>query len=342
MRGCVSLSGRIGKCGRRSRSWKNCRRLHTANGYRPPREVRIEYLKLQEAAYYNRTQIPQSGSAEAGQSSITPAFSHFVTSRDGHRARPPDNRLVARGLEAEWERALRAQSDAAAELSRRENAPPGPSPPASGQRSWRSATTSNSSGTRRPLPTSTASKVLRTLLEEVNITVRRDAPDPHAALILRWKGGAVIEMTVPLRRPQPKIRTGEDTVGLIRRLAVHYPDAVIAGTLNRQHRTTARGMSFTADRAWTGFDGAAQVAQLRRHAEREEDRRGRVPDHQRRRRRSGHPGRLDPEPPGDRKLSSLGEGRDLPGGQIAGQDRKRAPRDGLAAEPGHEPDRTHR
>lgn len=27
----------------------NHRRLHTANGYRPPREVRIEYLKLQEA-----------------------------------------------------------------------------------------------------------------------------------------------------------------------------------------------------------------------------------------------------------------------------------------------------
>lgn len=28
----------------------NCRRLHTANGYRPPREVRVEYLKLQKAA----------------------------------------------------------------------------------------------------------------------------------------------------------------------------------------------------------------------------------------------------------------------------------------------------
>jgi putative transposase len=28
----------------------NHRRLHTANGYRPPREVRLEYLKLQEAA----------------------------------------------------------------------------------------------------------------------------------------------------------------------------------------------------------------------------------------------------------------------------------------------------
>ena len=28
----------------------NQRRLHTANGYRPPHEARIEYLKLQEAA----------------------------------------------------------------------------------------------------------------------------------------------------------------------------------------------------------------------------------------------------------------------------------------------------
>src|ERR1700745_501043 len=32
----------------------------------------------------------------------------------------------------------------------------------------------------------------------------------------------------------------------------------------------------------------------------------------------------------------LGEGRDLPGRQIAGQDGKRAPGDGLAEEPGHQ------
>ena len=82
----------------------------------------------------------------------------------------------------------------------------------------------------------------------MNITIRRDDADPHAALILRWKGGAITELAVLLRRPQPKIRTDEDTVGLIRRLAAHYPDAVIAGILNRQHRTTARGMSFTATR----------------------------------------------------------------------------------------------
>ena len=80
-----------------------------------------------------------------------------------------------------------------------------------------------------------------------------------------------------------------------------------------------------------------RAAAPHRHAEREEDRRGRLPDHQRQRRRPGHPGRLGPEPSEDRKLSSLGEGRDLPGRQIAGQDGKRAPGDGLAEEPGHQP-----
>jgi hypothetical protein len=34
----------------------------------------------------------------------------------------------------------------------------------------------------------------------------------------------------------------EDTVELLRRLAVHYPDATIAGILNRQHRRTAPGI----------------------------------------------------------------------------------------------------
>jgi hypothetical protein len=66
--------------------------------------------------------------------------------------------------------------------------------------------------------------------------------------VLRWKGSAISELTVPLRRRQPPIRTDEDTIDLIRRLAVHYPDAVIAGILNRQGRRTARGLSYTASR----------------------------------------------------------------------------------------------
>ena len=148
----------------------------------------------------------------------------------------PDNRLVARGLEREWETALRALADAEAELARRETAHPRTLTP---QEKQAILALGDDLGQVWDAPTTTAKdrkQLLRTLLDEVNITLRRDDTSPHAALILRWKGGAISELTVPLRRRQPPIRTDEDTIDLIRRLAVHYPDAQIAGILNRQGR----------------------------------------------------------------------------------------------------------
>ena len=68
----------------------------------------------------------------------------------------------------------------------------------------------------------------------------------RATLTLRWQGGAITELIVPLPRYQPTIRTDEDTVSLMRRLAVHYDDATIAGILNRQGRRSATGQRFTA------------------------------------------------------------------------------------------------
>ena len=59
----------------------------------------------------------------------------------------------------------------------------------------------------------------------------------------------VTDLTVPLiARKQDRLRTAEDTIDLVRRLAVHYPDAQIAGILNRQNRSTATGLPFTAGR----------------------------------------------------------------------------------------------
>jgi len=91
-------------------------------------------------------------------------------------------------------------------------------------------------------------QLLRSLLDEVNITLQRNRAEGRADLVLRWKGGAISELSVPIKRKPPKIRTSEDTVALVRRLAVHYPDATIAGILNRQGRRTARELSFTANR----------------------------------------------------------------------------------------------
>jgi DNA invertase Pin-like site-specific DNA recombinase len=165
-----------------------------------------------------------------------------------YRAVDPENRLVARGLETEWDTALQQLADAEAELARRQTTRPKTLTPAE-----RAAILAlgDDLGQVWDAPATTSKdrkQLLRTLLEEVNITARRDDPDPHARLVLRWKGGAITELTAPLRRPQPKIRTDDDTVDLVRRLAVHYPDAKIAGILNRQGRRTPRGLSYTAGR----------------------------------------------------------------------------------------------
>ena len=166
-----------------------------------------------------------------------------------YQAVDPENRLVARGLENAWETALRHLADAETELSQREAARPKTLTPqeksailALGdnlEAVWAAATTTDRD----------RKQLLHTLLDEVNITVHRGDTDSHAELIVRWKGGAISELTVPLKRtPANRLRTDEDTVDLLRRLAVHYPDATIAHILNRQGRRTARGLSYTANR----------------------------------------------------------------------------------------------
>jgi len=172
-----------------------------------------------------------------------------------YRSVDPQNRLVARGLETEWEQALQAQASAESELARREQARPARLTPAGHaavmalggdlQQVWDAPTTTGKD----------RKQLLRTLLEEVTVTVDRDPAKGHADLLLRWKGGAISELTVPLKRQPPKLRTSEDTVELVRRLAAHYRDDLIAAMLNKQGRATATGLSFTA----------ARVQSLRHH-----------------------------------------------------------------------------
>jgi len=89
-------------------------------------------------------------------------------------------------------------------------------------------------------------ELLRTLLEEVIVTVFK--AEQRARLTLRWRGGSLTDIDLDLPRQKPAIvRTDEDTIALVRRLAAHYPDAVIAGILNRQDRKTAYRHRFTAN-----------------------------------------------------------------------------------------------
>ena len=171
-----------------------------------------------------------------------------------YRAVEPENRLVARGLETEWEKRLRDLAAAEAELRRREQQQPTSINPEQLKRLralgadlrevWNAATTTDRD----------RKELLRTLLEEVMLDVKRAEGQAH--LTLRWRGGAITTLDVPVPRFRPMgPRTDEDTISLLRRLAALYPDEVIAGILNRQGRKTAMGERFTAN----------QVGSLRRY-----------------------------------------------------------------------------
>ncbi len=161
-----------------------------------------------------------------------------------YRQVEPEHRLVARGLERDWENALTALHAAQAELELREHQRP------------RTLTSSEREGLLAlgvdlgrvwAAPTTTdrdRKQLLRTLIEEVILDVIRE--ERRATVTLRWRGGAITELAISLPRHQPSIRTDEDTIALLKRLAVHYDDATIAGILNRQGRRSARGERFTA------------------------------------------------------------------------------------------------
>ena len=171
-----------------------------------------------------------------------------------YRAVEPEHRLVARGLEREWEQCLNALEEAQNELQRRER-----DRPRQLNAAERDAILALGDDLQRvwDAPTTTArdkKELLRTVLEEVMVSSPRG--EHRISLTLRWRTGLLTE--VELDRPrtrQAAIRTDEDTVDLVRRLAQFHSDSAIAGILNRQGKTTAYGHPFTSNR----------VGNLRRH-----------------------------------------------------------------------------
>src|SRR5579862_4103264 len=120
-----------------------------------------------------------------------------------YRAVDAENRLVARGLEREWEESLRALETATAELMRREREQPRVLSDQQRQRLlalgadvaavWQAATT-----TPRD-----RKQLLHTLLDEVIIRAERDKA--KAQLTMRWKGGALATIDLALPRSRPAI-----------------------------------------------------------------------------------------------------------------------------------------
>ena len=178
--------------------------------------------------------------AFAGQHEVQRARYDATRAERRYLAVDAENRLVARGLETAWEegpdRAGRREAQRPKALTT--------------EQQNRILALGSDLDVVFSAPTTTdrdRKELLATLLTEVTVSVDRSAD--RADLMLRWKGGAITDLTVPLiARKQDRLRTDEGTIDLVRRLASHYPDAQIAGILNRQNRSTATGLPFTAGR----------------------------------------------------------------------------------------------
>jgi hypothetical protein len=84
-------------------------------------------------------------------------------------------------------------------------------------------------------------------VSEAFLTALQPAGMEAARLAIRWRGGDITHIEVALPRSNPATRkTDEETIDVIRSLAAHHADGVIAGVLNRQGRRTVSGDRFTA------------------------------------------------------------------------------------------------
>ncbi|MCA1677504.1 MAG: recombinase family protein, partial [Actinobacteria bacterium] len=159
----------------------------------------------------------------------------------------PENRLVGRTLEGRLEETLtevEREQRKLAELERRR-----PEPLTSPERQAL-ARVARDLPRLWDAPTTTPrdrKELLRSLISEVIVTV---CEQPRRADIeIAWEGGARTDLQVALvRRGTETKRTAQDTVELVRALAVHHPDRQIAAILNKQGRRTGTGLTFNEPR----------------------------------------------------------------------------------------------
>jgi DNA invertase Pin-like site-specific DNA recombinase len=277
---------RCGRCGRRMHSaysGARSRQGYARRYYCDPREGQVahngpdgpecqglggrqldeavleEVFRLLEPAAIAATAKALAGQ-EAGEAARLRAFETAVERAryEAERARrqfdacEPENRLVARTLEATWERKLRelerAEADLATQRARRTS-------PLSAEELEALAHAGADLRAIFDAPSTTQRDrklLLRALISEIVVTVDRDAGTIDVTIT--WEGGAKTQLSpLKLRRQGQTYnnRTSEDTIELVRRLAAHYDDSAIALVLANQKRRTATGLRFTKHRVAT-------------------------------------------------------------------------------------------
>lgn len=162
-----------------------------------------------------------------------------------YEAVDPENRLVATELERRWEEALRHQTEIEHRLAQAE-AEEGDFTPEEDARIRALGSDLPRLWSDPACPVELKKRILRTVIEEVVITIEK-AP-PHAVARLHWKGGAHTTLSIR-RRPtgHNRHRTSDDVIALVRDLAQLRTDRPIATILNRLGYRTGHGKTWTRE-----------------------------------------------------------------------------------------------
>ncbi|MGH3283840.1 MAG: recombinase zinc beta ribbon domain-containing protein, partial [Streptosporangiaceae bacterium] len=177
----------------------------------------------------------------------------------------PENRLVARTVEAVLEDKLAAvrtaENQLAAQRARR------PITLTGEETAWITTAGADLRAIfQAPATSHTQRKeLIRAVITEIAVTIEDNAGSADTArtcqVQITWQGGASTALQMPMPASGKHGRTtSEDTLDLVRRLAQHYDDTTIAQILGQQNRRTATGLPFRkthvrALRAYHGIPG---------------------------------------------------------------------------------------
>ena len=160
----------------------------------------------------------------------------------------PENRLVARTLEAVLEDKLTAvrtaENQLAAQRARR------PVTLTQEETAWITTAGADLRAIFGAPATTNAQRkeLIRAVITEVTVTAPDNGGDdtaPTCQVQIIWQGGAStgLQMPIPASGRHSRV-TSEDTLDLVRRLASRYDDTTIAQILSQQNRRTATGLPF--------------------------------------------------------------------------------------------------
>jgi hypothetical protein len=255
----VAYSGKTGsypnyRCGRGRQLYATTTSCQSIGGRRIEHDVLAQLFAVLEPANLAAT-IHALNQAETHHAERLVVF-ELAAERAGYEAErarrqfdavEPENRLVARNLERAWDESLAKQRRADAELASQRARRP--LTLTDDEIAWLQHTGVDIRSIFEADTTTNRERkqLLRLLITEIVVTVNREQHSAAATII--WQGGATSPFEITLRRSGGHANTtDEDTVDLVRRLAVRFNDTAIAQTLSRQGRRTGTGLNFTKTR----------------------------------------------------------------------------------------------